>query len=70
MHSVPRSTVGATTEQRIAAQREIVASLVPGCPQHELAVRVLLLLQDSMHLMQEIDALMRQAQKLRDHPPG
>lgn len=53
-------------QERIDAQRVIVASLVPGSDEHKLATKILLLLQDSLHLMNEIDALTNDAKALRN----
>ena len=58
------------TQARIDVQRGIVASLVPGSPEHELATRVLLLLQDSLHLHQQIDELMAAARRMQSEASG
>ena len=52
------STRQRDTQERIDAQLRAVASLVPGTAEHRLSVKVLLLLQDAMHLLVEMEALL------------
>lgn len=58
-----------STQQRIDDQRAIVDSLAPGTERHRLATKILLLLQDSLHLMVEIETLISDAKNVRDDKP-
>ncbi len=49
------------TQERIDAQQLLVASLRPGTEEHRLSVKVLLLLQDALHLLIEAEALLAAA---------
>ena len=51
------------TQGRIDEQLKYVASLTPDTAEHRLAVKVLLLLQDGLHVFQEVDALLASARQ-------
>ena len=51
------------TQKRIEAQQAVIASLRPGSAEHRLSVKVLLLLQDALHLLVETEALLADARR-------
>lgn len=51
------------TKERVAQQRVRVASLEPGAESHRLATNVLLLMIDSLHVLDEADRMIQSLKK-------
>ena len=57
------STRQIATHSRIDEQLALVATLTPGTVEHRFSVNVLLLLQDALHVLQQVEALMAAARQ-------